>query len=89
METPFIGKKSDYLNKKGVISLFHKKNTEQEACSFWQEALKLNDRHFDSKCNEVMYRWSTAKIGDRQMMAELDEFVFQAEHKGETFKAYL
>lgn len=23
------------------------------------------------------------------MMAELEEFVFQAEHKGETFRAYL
>jgi serine/threonine protein kinase len=76
LEAPFIGKKSDSLNKKGIISLFHKKDTEQKACGYWQEALSLNDRHFDSKCNEVMYRWSTAKIGDHKMMAELEEFVF-------------
>ena len=76
MEYPFIGYKSDSLNKKGIISLFHKKDTEQKACSYWQEALSLNDRHYDSKCNEVMYRWATAKICDGKMTAELDEFVF-------------
>lgn len=83
-----MGKKADSLNKKGIISIFHQQAAEQTACQHWQEALSLNDRHFDSKWNEVMYRWTTAKIGDQKMMSELEEFVFQAEHKGETLRAY-
>lgn len=77
-----MGKKADVLNKKGIISLFHRKGEDNVALNYWQEAELLNDRHFDSKCNFVMFRWSTAKITDEQMVGELDEFVFDVPHKG-------
>lgn len=89
MENPYVGKKADVLNKKGIISLFHRKGEDNVALNFWQEAELLNDRHFDSKCNFVMFRWATAKITDEQMMSELDEFVFDVPHKGILYKAYL
>lgn len=46
METPFIGKRADVLNKKGIVSFFHRR--QEEAVSFWAEALQLSDRHFDA-----------------------------------------
>ena len=64
METPFVGKKADVYNKKGVVCLYHKKGGDNEALAFWKEAELLNDRHFDSKCNYAMFRWSTAKTTD-------------------------
>ena len=36
-----------------------------------------------------MHRWSTGRISDAQLMAELEEFVFKVPGKGETLKAYL
>lgn len=89
MENPYVGKKADVLNKKGIISLFHRKGEDNVALNYWQEAELLNDRHFDSKCNFVMFRWSTAKITDEQMRAELAEFVFDVPHKGVLYNAFL
>jgi hypothetical protein len=52
MENPFIGKRADVLNKKGIVSFFHKR--QEEAVNFWAEALQLSDRHFDAKTNLTM-----------------------------------
>lgn len=87
METPFVGKKADVLNKRGTVALFNR--NEDEAMRFWQEAKALNDKHFDSTCNHVMYKWSTGRITDGQMMSELGEFVFDHGHKGQCLQAYL
>lgn len=56
---------------------------------FWSEAKNLNERHFDSTCNYVMYRWSTGRITDSEMMIELSEFIFDVSHKGQCLEAYL
>ena len=71
MESPFVGKKADVYNKKGIVSLYHKKGADNEALAYWQEADLINDRHFDSKYNYIMFRWSTAKISDEVLMTEL------------------
>jgi len=36
-----------------------------------------------------MHRWSTGKISDAQLIAELSEFVFNVEGKGQTLQAFL
>lgn len=87
MENPFVGKKADVYNKKGIVALFHDK--EGEALHWWSQARLLCDRHFDSMCNFSMHRWSTGYISDEQLIAELDEFVFSVPGKGETLHAYL
>lgn len=35
MENPTVGKTADTFNKKGIISLFHKHNTENAAVRYW------------------------------------------------------
>lgn len=57
-----MGKKADVMNKRGTIALFNK--NEDEAMCYWAEAKKLNEKHFDSTCNSVMYKWSTGRITD-------------------------
>lgn len=87
MEMPIVGKKADVINKRGVIALFNKE--EETAMRYWCEARHVNIRHFDSTCNYVLYRWSTARIDDNKMMSELSEFVFDVPHKGQRLKACL
>ena len=36
-----------------------------------------------------MNRWNAGDISDAQLLAELEEFVFTVEGKGECLKAYL
>lgn len=62
MEQPYVGKKADVFNKKGIVALFN--NKEGEALKCWSEARILSDRHFDSQCNFCLYRWSTGRISD-------------------------
>ena len=66
LETPFVGKKSDVLNKRGAVALFNK--NESEAIRYWHEAKQLNDSHFDSHANYIMFMWTTGKITDSAMM---------------------
>ena len=87
MENPFVGKKADVYNKKGIVALFQ--NREGEALHWWSQARLLCDRHFDSMCNFCMHRWSTGRISDAQLIAEMEEFVFSVPGKGETLHAYL
>ena len=87
MEYPYVGKKADVFNKQGIVALFHGK--EGEALRCWSEAKTLSDRHFDSWSNFCMHRWSTGRISDNQLMAELNQFVFSVPGKGETLEAYL
>ena len=87
MEAPFVGKKADVFNKKGIVALFHDK--EKQALEYWSEARILSDRHFDSQCNYCMHRWSTGRISDQQLIEEMQEFVFSVPGKGETLHAYL
>ena len=86
MENPFIGKRADVLNKKGIVSLFHRKQYEHESNQVdpeecWMKALELSDRHFDSQFNLSMYRWSTGQISESQLTAELADF-FSVPNKG-------
>ena len=83
METPFVGKKADVLNKQAIVALFHQRDVETKAIDLWTQAMQVQDTHFDSKCNEVMFRWSTAKIPDSVMFGELEERIFSVDHKGE------
>ena len=87
MENPFVGKKADVYNKKGIVALFH--DREGEALHWWSQARILSDRHFDSQCNFCMHRWSTGRISDQQLVAEMSEFVFSVPGKGKTLHAYL
>ena len=87
MEQPFFGKKADVMNKRGTVALFNRDT--ETAMAYWEQAKRLNDKHFDSTCNFVMYEWSTGRITDSQMMDQLSEFVFAARHKGETLEACL
>lgn len=75
------------MNKRGTVALFNR--NEDEAMRCWSEAKSINERHFDSTCNFVMYKWSTGRITDSEMMSELSEFVFDVGHKGKTLEAYL
>ena len=36
METPYVGKKADVFNKKGIVALFNEE--EKLAETFWQQA---------------------------------------------------
>lgn len=87
MEHPYVGKKADVFNKRGIVSLFH--GDEGAAIRYWSEARMLCDRHFDSAANFCIYRWSTGRISDSQLMAELSQFVFDVSGKGEALHAYL
>jgi serine/threonine protein kinase len=87
MEKPFIGKKVDVLNKQGIVALF--RGNQEEALHLWQLASELNDRHFDSKVNFCMHRWSTGVITDEQINAELMEFVYEVPGKGQLLQAAL
>jgi hypothetical protein len=87
MEKPFIGKKVDVLNKQGIVALF--RGNQEEALHLWQLASELNNRHFDSKVNFCMHRWSTGVITDEQINAELMEFVYEVPGKGQLLQAAL
>ena len=87
MENPFIGKRADVYNKRGIVALFS--NQEQLAQHWWNQALELSDKHFDSQCNYSMHRWNNGSTSDAQLLAEMEEFVFTVEGKGETMRAYL
>jgi len=41
MENPYVGKKADVFNKKGVISLFHNKGKDDVALKYWQLAEQI------------------------------------------------
>lgn len=66
MESPIDGKRAAVWNKKGIVALFNR--NEDLAMSCWYEARLINHRDFDSTCNYVMHRWSTARINDQQMI---------------------
>jgi hypothetical protein len=38
LENPFIGKRADVLNKKGIVAFFHKR--QEEAINCWEAALE-------------------------------------------------
>jgi len=60
METPFVGKKADVLNKKAIVSLFHRREEKEKRVELWTQAKWINDTHYDSTCNELMFYWSNA-----------------------------
>lgn len=77
---PFIGKRSDILNKMAIASLFQDK--QQQAEKLWEEAFALNEKHFDTRVNYAMYRWKYALITDDELKLELQDQVFTNKHKG-------
>jgi hypothetical protein len=86
METPFIGKRADVLNKQAVVAFFH--NKKEEARKLWEDALKQTERHLDAQTNLSIYKWSLGEISDQELMYELEE-VFENQNKGKTLNAYL
>lgn len=66
LDPPIEGKPADVLNKLGVVALFNR--DEDSAMRYWCEAKQINRRHFDSTCNYILHRWSTARINDERMM---------------------
>lgn len=80
MESPFVGKKADVYNKKGIVALFHDK--EGDALSYWDQARKISDRHFDSSTNYCMHRWSSGQISDQDLIKEMSDFIFSIPGKG-------
>lgn len=87
METPYIGKRADVYNKRGIVALF--RDQEKLAEHWWDQALSLSEHHFDSQCNASMHRWNNGSISDAQLMSEMGHYVFTVEGKGETMLAYL
>lgn len=87
MENPFIGKRADVYNKRGIVALF--RDQERLAEHWWDQALHLSDRHFDSQCNSRIHRWTNGSISDATLMAEMESYVFTVPGKGETLRAYL
>lgn len=87
MEQPFVGRKADVMNKRGTVALFNKK--EEEALEFWAQAKLLQENHFDSTCNFIMYRWSSGRITDAEMMTELEDQAFGHGPKGQLLRAFL
>jgi len=55
METPYISKREDVLNKRGIVAML--KGNEEEAVELWMQAKKISEKHFDSQVNLNMYRW--------------------------------
>lgn len=87
LDPPIEGKPADVMNKLGVVALFNR--DEDSAMRYWCEAKQINRRHFDSTCNYILHRWSTARINDERMMQEFDEFIFDVPNKGVCLKAVL
>ena len=87
METPYIGKRADVYNKRGIVALF--RDQERLAEHWWDQALSLSENHFDSQCNASMHRWNNGSISDAQLMSEMGNYVFTVEGKGQTMQAYL
>lgn len=47
MESPFIGKRADMLNKKAVVAFYHRRH--EEARKLWEDAIRCaNDMHMDA-----------------------------------------
>jgi hypothetical protein len=38
MDTPFVGKKADVLNKKAIVSLFHRREEKEKRVELWTQA---------------------------------------------------
>ena len=87
LDPPIEGKPADVMNKLGVVALFNR--DEDSAMRYWCEAKQINRRHFDSTCNYILHRCSTARINDERMMQEFDEFIFAVPNKGVCLKAVL
>lgn len=87
MDPPLEGSRAEAMNKRGVVALFNRE--EEDAMKFWCEARLIKNRHFDSACNYILHRWSTAKINDAKMLSEMENFVFEIPHKGVCLKSYL
>jgi TolA-binding protein len=53
MGEPFIGKKSDILNKLAIAALF--RDQPKEAEDLWSEAIDKYPNHFETRVNFEMY----------------------------------
>jgi hypothetical protein len=45
----------------------------KQAEKYWEKALKLNSKHFDTQVNYAMYRWKHALITDDELLSELKD----------------
>ena len=79
MGEPYIGKKSDIMNKMAIAELF--KDHQADAEELWLQALSLYPKHFDTKVNYEMYQWKYGIISDNQLLENLSE-VFKNKYKG-------
>lgn len=62
MELPVIGKRVDVCNKKAVMAL--SRLEDDLALKYWEEALSMNEDHFDTQVNYLVYKWREANISD-------------------------
>lgn len=58
MELPVVGKRADVCNKKAIMAL--SRGDEDLALQLWEEALAMNEEHFDTLINYLIYKWKNA-----------------------------
>ena len=53
MIDPYIGKKTDILNKLAIANLFQ--GNRDDAEEYWEQSLELNPKHYDTLVNYALY----------------------------------
>lgn len=81
MELPVIGKRADVCNKKAIMAL--SRGDEDQALKLWEEALAMNDEHFDTLINYLIYKWKNAQITDDELIKEMSKEIFLMKDIGE------
>ena len=69
MQEPFEGKMIDVKNKRAVAGFMNNKLEEVNAHKLWEEALSVNNEHFDSLINFNLYLWQNALISDHVLLS--------------------
>ena len=84
MELPVIGKRVDVCNKKAVMALT--RHEDDVALKCWEEALSMNEVHFDTQYNYLIYKWKEANISDDELLEELGKEIFSVKNEGQIIK---
>ena len=86
MEIPFIGKRSDVLNKMACVRYFNnqgKKNDNVErAEDLWEKAIHQNNSHYYSIFNLGLKRFLNGEISADACRAEFEDYIFSHPTKG-------
>jgi len=87
MELPVIGKRADTCNKKAIMAL--SRGEEDQALNLWEEALNMNDEHFDTLTNYLIYKWKNAQITDDEIITEMSKDIFEEKDIGQGVKGLI